>query len=65
MNLRELGCAPDMLTGFLAVGTFPGSVLRIASLEEVTRVLVAWANLYISIRMAAPSLEDISKAYVE
>ena len=33
--------------------------------EEVTQVLIAWANLYISIRMAAPSLVDISKAYVE
>ena len=33
--------------------------------KEVTQVLIAWANLYISIRMAAPSLVDISKAYVE
>ena len=32
---------------------------------ELTQVLMAWANLYIYIRMVAPTLEDISKAFVE
>lgn len=32
---------------------------------ELTQVLMAWANLYISIRLVAPTLADISKAFVE
>ena len=32
---------------------------------QVTRVLIAWANLYISLRSVAPTLADIQRATVE
>lgn len=31
----------------------------------MTRVLIAWANLYVSLRSVAPTLTDIKRATVE